>query len=629
MLECTNLSTILMTTHTYFRPTFLLILIFFVVRCSNEPISTDRFSKSENEKWRSSALLTEKEFYSYFADSLNSVREQVNFQLSDSVLRASIQVAGLNMSNDLLLKILRLYQNDFVNSPEAEAFVYEEIAVCYLRLSEFDSVAHYASQARLIYSDLNDSQAQARTEMIEAAALSFSGDFVRAQQHQFKALDIYKSLADSAGIYNTLAEISINSFNEKDYTKTIELAHRVLRYSESTKDSFLMGDMLNTLGSAYHQINKDKEAKKYIEQSISLRTNLKDAFGLSQAYGGMAMNEMSENNWAAALVWSERAVEISESLQDYRNLAGMYYNIGTCYMELNQPAKAEDAYRKVIKFSDETGLKDLALSRTYGRLAEILMLQKRTAEANDILSRLVKLKDDIFSTEKLEIRQELQAKYESAEKAAQLKRVEEENKNIKEKRFLVITALSLVSLLLFSLLVVLYQRNKNIRSLLITESRLKEEEMKLIQRELQYNREQLNDFTHHLVEKNRMIFELEKKLLSGLKVNRDNDIVDQADSSEMNNLLQLRILTDDDWTKFKIYFDKVFPGLIITLRQKHADLTPAEERLFLLMKLKSDSREMSEILGISMESVRKNKYRLKKKLNITDESPLEDYIDKF
>jgi DNA-binding CsgD family transcriptional regulator len=242
---------------------------------------------------------------------------------------------------------------------------------------------------------------------------------------------------------------------------------------------------------------------------------------------------------------------------------------------------------------------------------------------------LVKLKDEIFSTEKIKITKELQTKYEIAEKEALLQRIEQDNKRMKEKRQLIILGLSLVSLLLLSLLVVFYQRNKNIRKLLITENKLKEEEMKLIQRELQYNREQLNDFTHHLVEKNRIIFDLEKKLVSGLKVNRDNMIVDQDDSSDMGNLLQLRILTDDDWTKFKIYFDKVFPGLIITLRQKHPDLTPAEERLFLLMKLKSDSREMSEILGISMESVRKNKYRLKKKLTLMEDTSLEEFIDKF
>jgi tetratricopeptide (TPR) repeat protein/DNA-binding CsgD family transcriptional regulator len=618
-----------MRVNTHYIQLFLFLIFIFCEGCRDRSPEGRNSGSPEGENWRLSKILTEDSLYAYFKDSLKSVRMQGGFEQADSVLQQVLLIEGPGIPNSVLNEILYHYKNDFAFSKPSQAFAHEELAVSYLRLSKFDSVKNYSASARELYREISNKEAEARTEMIEAAALSFEGDFLNAQQHQFKALDIYKELGDSAGIYATLAEFSINNFNEKRFNKSIEVAEKVLAYARSSKDSFLLGDMLNTLGSAYHQTGNDSMANIYVLESIELRKNLKDDFGLSQAYGGMAMNEMAKGDWKEALVWCGRAVEISLELQDYRNLAGLYYNIGTCYMELNQPDRAEAAFNKVIEFSDETGLKDQALNRTLGRLAEILTIQKRTAEANAVLVRLVKLKDDIFSTEKLKITEELTAKYENAEKEAFIKQIEQENKRVKEKRFIVTLSLSLVSLLLLGLLIVLLQRNKSIKRLMIAKQKLKEEEFKLIQRELQYNREQLNDFTHHLVEKNKIIFELEKKLLSGLKVNTNEQVVGEADSSEMSNLLQLRILTEDDWTKFKIYFDKVFPGMIITLRQKHPDLTPAEERLFLLMKLKSDSREMSEILGISMESVRKNKYRLKKKLQIIDDRPLEDYIDKF
>ena len=142
--------------------------------------------------------------------------------------------------------------------------------------------------------------------------------------------------------------------------------------------------------------------------------------------------------------------------------------------------------------------------------------------------------------------------------------------------------------------------------------------------------EGLQKVLSRLVEKNKIIFELEKKLLnfsesSSLRKKED----DEEDPEEYASLLQLRILTDDEWSKFKMYFDKVFPGLILQLRQEHPNVTGAEERLFLLLKLKTDSREMAEILGISMESVRKNKYRLKKKLQLGENHNLEEYISSF
>jgi hypothetical protein len=93
--------------------------------------------------------------------------------------------------------------------------------------------------------------------------------------------------------------------------------------------------------------------------------------------------------------------------------------------------------------------------------------------------------------------------------------------------------------------------------------------------------------------------------------------------------MQLKILTDEDWTKFKLYFDKAFPGMIFRLRHEFPTLTGSEQRLFLLIKLKNDSREMSDMLGISMESVRKNKYRLKKKLQLEEDQSLEEFIQHY
>lgn len=612
-----------------FAGIFGTLLIFFM-GCAGDLTDQENESGVDSGNWRSSELLTNRTYFSLFSDSLRNVRAQNSFIEGDSILREMILNEAYTIQNDELLEILKIYKKDFGISQRSQAFASEEMAVSYLQLSLFDSAETYAETAGSLYKRIKDKEGEARTEMIQAAGLSFNGKFDRAQEHHLKALEIYKQTADSAGIYGVLAEMSANSFNQKLFRKSIEIANRVLRYAESVRDSFLIGDMLNTLGNAYHQIDMDDESATYIHRSIDLRRNLKDDFGLSQAYGGLAVTEMADKNWQEALIWCERAIEISNSLQDYRNLASLYYNTGTCYMELHQPARAEESFRKVIQFSEESGLRDMALTRTYGRLAEILINQNRINEANQLLVNLVKLKDDVYSSEKLKIAQELNAKYESAEKEAKLKKIERENQNAKERRFIIVVSLSLVSTLLLALLILFYQRNRNMKKLMLTEQKLKDEELKLIQRELQYNREQLNDFTHHLVEKNKIIFDLENKLLNDFKVPESRKQVQSSvEGPELSNLLQLRILTEDDWTKFKIYFDKVFPGMIVTLRQRHPDLTPAEERLFLLLKLKSDSKEMSEILGISMESVRKNKYRLKKKLSLKEQMNLEEYIDKF
>ena len=167
-------------------------------------------------------------------------------------------------------------------------------------------------------------------------------------------------------------------------------------------------------------------------------------------------------------------------------------------------------------------------------------------------------------------------------------------------------------------------KEQSLENINAAENQIHQQQLDETQRELAFNRKQLEDFTFHLLEKNKIISELENKSLI-TKGEQENG----EDGDEFASLLQLKILTEEDWTRFKLYFDKAFPGLILKLRNEYPNLTGAEQRLFLLIKLKNDSREMSEMLGISMDSVRKNKYRLKKKLHLDEDLSLEDFIQIF
>lgn len=109
-----------------------------------------------------------------------------------------------------------------------------------------------------------------------------------------------------------------------------------------------------------------------------------------------------------------------------------------------------------------------------------------------------------------------------------------------------------------------------------------------------------------------------------------NDIeVLKSTGERIGELLFFKILTDTDWENFKIRFKTIYPDLIINLRNTYPELTAAEQRLFLLIKLKFSTREISDILGISKESVRKARYRLKRKLNLDKKDNLIQFINSF
>ncbi|HEY8938181.1 MAG TPA: hypothetical protein VIM65_23325, partial [Cyclobacteriaceae bacterium] len=52
-------------------------------------------------------------------------------------------------------------------------------------------------------------------------------------------------------------------------------------------------------------------------------------------------------------------------------------------------------------------------------------------------------------------------------------------------------------------------------------------------------------------------------------------------------------------------------------------------RLSALIKLNLSIKEMASMLGISPESVKKSRYRLKRKLGLTENDVLEEFIEKL
>ena len=81
-------------------------------------------------------------------------------------------------------------------------------------------------------------------------------------------------------------------------------------------------------------------------------------------------------------------------------------------------------------------------------------------------------------------------------------------------------------------------------------------------------------------------------------------------------LLQLKILTDTDWSYFKDKFEVIHPDFFKLLKSLDFKFTKSEERFLILKKLNLETKDMAQIIGISNDSVLKTQYRLRKKVGV-------------
>jgi DNA-binding CsgD family transcriptional regulator len=104
---------------------------------------------------------------------------------------------------------------------------------------------------------------------------------------------------------------------------------------------------------------------------------------------------------------------------------------------------------------------------------------------------------------------------------------------------------------------------------------------------------------------------------------------DAAVSKQLNNLDKLvdsRLNIDKDWEDFRMHFEQVHQDFFKLLKEQCPDLSSGELKLCALIKLNMNMKETAAILGISSESVKTARYRLRKKLQLSHEENLIDFI---
>ncbi|MCF8295528.1 MAG: response regulator [Bacteroidales bacterium] len=85
----------------------------------------------------------------------------------------------------------------------------------------------------------------------------------------------------------------------------------------------------------------------------------------------------------------------------------------------------------------------------------------------------------------------------------------------------------------------------------------------------------------------------------------------------------------DNWTVFQLKFNQTYPNFSTKLLIQYPHLTQQDLVIISAMFINLNSFQLSAILGISPESVRKSKYRLKKKLGLKHEDDLLRTIHKL
>lgn len=148
-----------------------------------------------------------------------------------------------------------------------------------------------------------------------------------------------------------------------------------------------------------------------------------------------------------------------------------------------------------------------------------------------------------------------------------------------------------------------------------------------LQSEIALKNMELAKNTMSIVRKNELLIEIKTELeiqREELKYRLPNRYFDR-----IYKLIDDSINSEHDWAMFESLFDQAHENFFKRIKQNYPELTPSDLRLCAYLRLNLASKEIAPLLNISVRGVEEKRYRLRKKMHLTADLNLTEYLMKF
>lgn len=145
-----------------------------------------------------------------------------------------------------------------------------------------------------------------------------------------------------------------------------------------------------------------------------------------------------------------------------------------------------------------------------------------------------------------------------------------------------------------------------------------------LQAEIDFKNSELANSAMHLVHKGELLSRFKTELTSAMKKMEQDKGVNEL--KKMLKVLSEDDKMDKDWEHFAQHFDKVHTDFITSLKEKYPALTNNELKLCAYLRMNLSTKEIAQLMNISVRGVEISRYRLRKKLNLATETSLFDFL---
>jgi len=403
-----------------------------------------------------------------------------------------------------------------------------------------------------------------------------------------------------------------------DYPKAEEYLKKALHYADP-KTSDVAG-ILNSLGFCSLEKKNYGAAENYFRKTLSTAEQNGDHERYAKALGSIADLELKRKNYNKAIELLKQDITISSKHNSDQNTMFALNLLSKVYFEKGDIKNSEKHLLEAKKY---------AVSKSHFRSFEyeinemIVKIAKIKGDDQQELMarrRLEKLKDSLMDYDAKET--VLRVGWEAQKKQLQMK-LEKDHAEMETESYLKVSAILVSGMLLIMMALIIRSYRIKMRG---KKSEYDRKVLTLMMDKIQSEsklsgtHKTLQAYQTYLSEKNRQIEALENEI-QNIKNSSLSELEEK--SGDLQNLLESHLMTDENWKNFRNAFIQKYPGHYRELTSQFPDLTDSNLRIIMLTKLNMNNTEISRLLGVTIDAVKKAKHRLRKKYEDDHESLFE------
>ena len=394
-----------------------------------------------------------------------------------------------------------------------------------------------------------------------------------------------------------------------DNAEAIKYLNKAKEFTKPNSSDY--ASILDNLGMSYFKVGNLTAAEKNIREASKLAQSIGDHIRYAKTLGNLALFYERKHDYNTAIKLLLEDISISEENGNEQNSMYAYTLLTRMYIANNQIVEAKTSVKKAC---------EIAQSKSYFKINEldilklrlnILHRENREDEELGIRRRIETLEDSLNKTDG--VLPLNQANW-MLQKRKYQQNIEVTNKELSTQSFWKNFIFTVAGLLILAVLFIfITARNREKKKQREMDKKIAEYENSRLknERNLLDAHRTLDSQIDFLKEKNIQIQKLHAEI-QNIKASKSSTI--EKNQGKLDDILKSHLMTEENWLSFKREFQREHETFYKTLQESFPEITDSNLRIILLQKLGFTNSEISGLLGITIDAVKKSKQRLKHKL---------------